>query len=82
MMSETPELDELEEELLEDEELDELLVEELEELEELELEEELEELPLDKPIGFPLDPVQPESTTRNRPNNKKLFANISSPIND
>jgi hypothetical protein len=33
MMSETPELDELKEELLEDEEPDELLVEELEELE-------------------------------------------------
>lgn len=79
MISETPELDELEEELLEDEELDELLEEELEELE---LDEELEELPLDEPIGFPLDPVQPESTTRNRPNNKKLFANIGAPTND
>jgi hypothetical protein len=79
MMSETPELDEPEEELLDDEEFDELLVEELEELE---LDEELEELPLDEPIWFPLDPVQPESPTRNRPNNKKLFANIGAPIND
>jgi hypothetical protein len=79
MISETPELDELEEKLLDDEELDELLVEELEELV---LDEELEELPLDKPIWVPLDPVQAESTSRKRPNNKKLFANIGAPIND